>query len=56
MWRAATESLCGLRVQGDRLCLDPRLPSTWHALSALGQASLHLVVTGPKGPPSVDKA
>jgi cyclic beta-1,2-glucan synthetase len=29
MQRAATEAILGLRLQGDVLCLDPRIPKAW---------------------------
>ena len=33
MYRAAIESICGLRVQGDTVSFDPRLPSHWPAVT-----------------------
>lgn len=36
LWRAAVESLLGLRLRGDRLCFSPCLPPDWgHARVAL---------------------
>ncbi|MFN5046588.1 GH36-type glycosyl hydrolase domain-containing protein [Roseateles sp.] len=33
MYRAALESLCGLQLRANRLCLEPCLPSHWQGIS-----------------------
>lgn len=33
MYRAALESMCGLQLRVNRLCLEPRLPSHWQGIS-----------------------
>jgi cyclic beta-1,2-glucan synthetase len=46
MHRAAIESICGLHVRGDHVCLSPRLPSHWQrvTLTLRQQGSEHVFI------------
>jgi cyclic beta-1,2-glucan synthetase len=47
LYRAAVEAILGIRREGDRLVIDPRLPAAWDGFNAtlrLGEAHYRIVV------------
>ena len=52
MQRAGVESILGLRLEGDRLCVDPCIPKEWPGFEAslqLGSSRYEIRVENPEG-------